>query len=469
MDVNEKIRIALLRILNSNVLRLFGCLIYNFDIELVDNEAITWKWEEAGIPKEVIEGFEEMLTASVTIIKGVPKMTVFSKFASKKSVEELIFILLHEVLHILGGDCIRKGDRNHNIFNLAGDHVINKSLIEDIKQGHLTKIKQPEEAFFIKKLMNKNLTKEEVYALLNKNAKIKNYGVGSFKIGMPGSGQGGGNQPNDQEGKAQINVQVLEVTIDGKTHQFPVDATIAPGNSGDNKTKDTTESLKAEARAVMNNDNIVGKGSNSGSVATLVKKMIKVEIPWTTLLDRAICSKIVPDPDNRSWRFLQKRMYTHGYTIPGTSDDEKPATLVIAEDQSGSVSDKDIKKFASVIMQSIKYFDEVRVIKHDVKIHSDETVDVQSMTIEKVLFEALGRGGTSHKYVFQEIEDSFNLDDVDISLVLLLTDFESDIERIWDKYEWTKEIPVSVVLTRDNRDVPKYVDPKPILIKNKKE
>ncbi len=464
MDVNEKLRVALLRILNSNGLRLFGCLIYNFDIEMIKTEDVTWNWKESGVPKEIIESFEDTLTASVTIIKGVPKMIIFTKFAEEKTIEEIIFILIHEIMHILGGDCVRKGDRNRNIFNLAGDHVINKSLIEDIKNGNLTKIKQPKEAFIIDSLMNKNFTKEEVYDILNNKAKIKKYGVGSFPVALPGNSESNGNQ----SGEMQINVQMLEVEIDGKKYKFPVDATIAPGNSGDNKTNDTTESLKAEARAVMNNDNIVEKGSSSGSVAALIKKMIEVEIPWTTLLDRAICSKIVPDPDNRSWRFLQKRMYTHGFTIPGTSDDEKPATLIIGEDQSGSINDKDIKKFASVVMQSIKYFDEVRVIKHDIKIHSDETIDIQSMTIEKVLFETLGRGGTSHKHVFQAIEDSYNLENIDISLVLLLTDFESDIEQIWNKYEWTKDIPVSVVLTRNNK-VPSYVDSKPILIKSKKD
>lgn len=467
MDVQEKLRISLLRVLNSNALRLFGCLIYNFDIELIDTDEITWDWKKSGLSKSVVEILENQLTAAVTIIDGTPKMIIFTKFIKEKTIEELIFVMLHEIMHILGGHCIRHGDRNHEIYNLAGDHVINKSLIDDIKSGNLPKTKAPKDLFIVDKLIKKNLTTEEVYDYLYNKAKIGTYCNGTLKTNIPQTSNGinGSNPPTKNE-QTNIQIKVLEVEVNNKTLQFPVDATIS--HEGKNKAKETTESLKSEARAIMSNDNIIGKGNSSGSVANLIKKMIEVEIPWTTLLDRSICSKIVPDPDNRSWRHLQKRMYTHGFTIPGTTEEEKPATLIIAEDQSGSISDKHIKKFASVIMQSIKYFDEVRVIKHDVKIHSDETIDVQSMSMDKVLFETLGRGGTSHKYVFQAIEDSFNDDTSDISLILLLTDFDSDVEREWKKHEWPKEIPVSIILP-GHRKIPTYIDPNPILINTKKK
>ena len=149
---------------------------------------------------------------------------------------------------------------------------------------------------------------------------------------------------------------------------------------------------------------------------------------------------------------------------PADDIQEKPCQLIIVEDQSGSVSDEDVSKFASILLNSIGYFDEVRIIRHDVIVHRDITYQAAQTTQEDMIFETIGRGGTSHKDVFKLIQKSFEHDD-DISLVIMLTDFESDIERLWDQeeYSWTKNIPVTIVLNR-NSHVPKHIDNNPIYI-----
>ena len=48
----------------------------------------------------------------------------------KLSVEEIVFLLCHEVLHIAFSHSLRRGEREHYLFNIASDAVINEMLIE---------------------------------------------------------------------------------------------------------------------------------------------------------------------------------------------------------------------------------------------------------------------------------------------------------------------------------------------------
>ena len=45
------------------------------------------------------------------------------------SVDQLVFILCHEVLHVVYMHALRRGNRNHFLYNIATDAVINETLI----------------------------------------------------------------------------------------------------------------------------------------------------------------------------------------------------------------------------------------------------------------------------------------------------------------------------------------------------
>ena len=74
-----------------------------------------------------------------------------------------------------------------------------------------------------------------------------------------------------------------------------------------------------------------------------------------------------------------------------------------------------------------------------------------------------GRGGTSHRDAFDLIEEDY-VEGENIGMVISLTDFESDIESIWSRYNWKDEIPFKVLLTSGGRSVPVEIDDSPILI-----
>lgn len=463
MDVNEKLKIAILRILNMNNLRLFGCMFYNFIVSIEEsNDIIKQSLENLDITDpdlkiEMEESFKDFLTASIFIDDSKPHIIIYDSFIKEKSVEELTFVILHEILHFLKGDTYRGTNKDQTIYNLAADHIINNSLIKDINDNKLQKVAEPKDRFLIDKIKQRNMSTEEVYDYLLNTVKINPLGNSSVKI-FPKSGG------EEDAGKA-ININISEIEIDNKKSIHIEDINSSKSETENLEQKQTTESLKSEARALMNQESI-SKGMATGSLKDLITKIIEVEIPWEKLLERALLTKIVPDHDNRIWTNPRKRLRAHGYVFPGRGTSKKASIAAICIDTSGSISKKDLKKFSSIIIQSFSKFDELWILKHDIKIHQNIRIKTSDVDASDIISKYYGRGGTSHKYIFKEIQKSFEKKKEDIGIVIILTDFESDIEHMWARYSWTRRIPVSVVLTRNN-PVPKYIDPHPVLIKDK--
>ena len=126
--------------------------------------------------------------------------------------------------------------------------------------------------------------------------------------------------------------------------------------------------------------------------------------------------------------------------------------LVCCIDSSGSISNSDLKKFVGVILSSIKHFKKLRILVHDVDVHQEFVLDNEPNQddILRTLREIKGRGGTSHKPVFDRIE-ILNREEL-ISAAIFLTDFYSDVEEIYKKFEWIKEVPSVWVLNSDSND-----------------
>lgn len=463
MDVVEKLKIATLRILNMNNLRLFGCMFYNFNVSLSNGKNLieeSIKRVESEDPKLVDlvrDALESFLTAYVFIDDGKPHIVLYDSFIEKKSPEELTFVLLHEILHFLKGDTYRGMGKDQTLYNLAADHVINTSLIKDINDNKLKKVEDPGDGFTIPRLKDKNMSTEEVYEYLKSKAKVNPVS----KLSIPSMGGQG-----ETDGRP-TNVNISNIEIDGK-HTVQIEDIEQNSNESQvAQEKQITESLKSEARALMNQEQI-GKGMASGSLKDLITKIIEVEIPWEKLLERALLTKIVPDADNRIWTNPLKRLRAHGHVLPGRGTSKKASVAVICIDTSGSISQKNLQQFSSIVLQAFSKFDELWVMKHDVRIHENVRIKTSEATADDIISSYNGRGGTSHKYVFKEIQKSFELKKQDIGIVILLTDFDSDVERIWPKHTWTKRIPVSVVLTR-NRKIPSIVDPHPVIIKDEQK
>ena len=401
-------------------------------------------------------------TAYIQYVKGQRnfRISIFEEFADKCTLEELIFVILHEILHSLKQHLDRRGERDGLIWNLAGDHIINKSLREDV-QNRILPIKIRDDIFIREDLVSQNLSTEEVYEKLKKEADQN-----TIKISLGADGKS------------------IDITMPGKgTQNVPIDMNSDPetgdedgdGSGGKTPVDDLVNRITSEMRTIHENLPEDARGFCSGAVFDLLKDLIFVELPLEQLLTRSVSRKLRPAEDTRSWRSLNKIYQGVGFLLPGKGEEVVLDTGVYVVDSSGSMSDDELMQAGSAVVQAADLFSRMIVIKHDWDI-KDEKVYEDAMNEKDLLtadsLEAHGRGGTSHKPVFDRIEEIYQEGEYGLGIVMLVTDYYSDVNELVmsQEYEWVDEIPIQVILP-DGHDigiVDKSVDKHPIVLKAEK-
>lgn len=401
---NEMLRQAILKILTRTSLKFFGCIISKFDIRTTDD------------PK--------CRTAYCTLDKVTRKpVIVFNNTFIEnelKNVQQVMYVLLHEILHFVDGHLspIRTKDKHQKFFNLAADHIINTLLDSEAQMNKL--IEAPEWIYHCQEFVDKKTTLNEVYLWLMENKKHYEFQYNS-KTGMLDIYENGNLI-------GSINPD-LDDDID---EQFG---------------EEFAEELKADIRAALRN--MKNRGNSSSDLFKYLEELVEIKLPWDVILENDIKKTRVKSTSNRSWKSLRKKLL-HVATLPSFSTEEVQDHLYIIKDTSGSLWDnmEDQNKFANLILQSASYFKSVKVIQHDTIIQNILELDQSNfeMNREKI-FEMHGGGGTSHKDVFDYIEKEYFENQEEIGMVILATDYESDVEQIWNEYEFHNFIPVKVLCT----------------------
>lgn len=355
----------------------------------------------------------------------------------------LTYLLCHELLHILNKHGIRRGNRIHEVWAVACDHVIEnylKLLSHIIRpyQNHYNIVDDLNIAL-------PNCSAEQAYDWLIANQHLVNIKLKSQNE------NNNGDEPN-----------IIEVSSTKSKKVFEISSNIGGiDNSSDEEMNPIiihqTEQLVAESRAIF--ENLKQKGNIPSYLKTYLDMILRVDIPWERLVEKAIKTNIIMKPDDRSWHNLNKFFMPHNINLPGYSLSEARESvgkLIIGLDSSGSINDKNLKQFSSVIENSMMYFKETHLLVHDIDIHQRRVFDKDNIFsfyefIKKEGYQ--GRGGTSHKYLFDEIEEKYWKEDKDdLSMVICLTDNYSDIHYIHKRYEWIKNnIPFVIIITANGK------------------
>jgi predicted metal-dependent peptidase len=492
-SAQEKLRISFMRIMNCRAIKLFGALIYKFQTRIVDD------------PK---------LTAFVYFNGKTPNIVFGKQLVERHNIKQVTFIMLHEMLHFINNHHKRGMKYDRVVANMAADHVINEILLKDLGQvnmettdkhgnvsTHRTKdmISEVAEAcsdpkpFTVEELLGKeNNTFEGVYEWLMKN-KVQYVQITQECSSCGGSGKGSGQNKGEEDkdeqkegegdcpdcngsGENQGNNDgktKYKVKIKGQEDQeFTPDIDSNPDDpeKAEEASGEKSDELKENLRAIINanKDSELTRGMEGGNLLQYIKELVKIEIPWNELLEIAIKSHTIPSIEERSWKNPMKRMRVHGITIPGEGTDVTASTMVVIIDTSGSVGDDDLAKFLSICTDSLIHFDRLVVIQHDSAITKTTIVDKENMEfgLDDVAHFA-GRGGTSHTEVFVRLEEMWQEDD-EVGLVVMLTDFYSDVEENWrsGKFNWVEDYPVKVCLNHSQVNmVHADIDEHPIVIK----
>lgn len=352
----------------------------------------------------------------------------------------LMFLLFHEANHRLLMHVNRGKEKDLRLWNIAADYEIHNTYFmysEIIKkdlslQGNMisTYISKYIDEWVIKKtdkdyelgLFEKDFLEniaEEIYFKLLNSKKT------SEKIFVCNNGTNG-------------KVVISEYTLPNGKKITTTDI-LFPKTFEKKLTKEEQENKKNNelTRQTLMKNNLQkyiekNKGNLSNEMKNFLKKLFHVKINWKKILRNSLQTALLKD-ENYSWSKPRTSLFAlqNSPYLPSVIDENSSyGTLIIARDESGSITDIECAKAAGIIADAKNYYKKIILIKHDTKISSINEFDEINEDTKKLLLTRESNGGTSHKDVFEWISkyDSTHLDEDKISCCIFITDMFSDIE-----------------------------------------
>lgn len=354
-------------------------------------------------------------------------------FVTKLKRKDLVFVLLHEIQHVVFKHPMRcplnpsSCEQLMNVFNrqkikdpflkaqldemmailkkwnYATDYVINLNIRDNVKI-------QPTD-FLLKEIgvliddKYKDKTSEQVYKMLENEPPPppKPNQSGGGGIDLNDSGQGiGGVLPVGMGELDNMERKDAEKELDNSVHQAVIAARKA--------------------------------GNLPGGMGKIIEDLYTTTTPWEDIM-RTQISSVVSKMD---YTFMKpnkrygQHMMNHGVIMPGLYGEEY-ADMYFVMDTSGSVSDKDKQILASELRKILEDYNVlIHLIYCDTKVQGEPvTLTREDIQNGKLQLDVKGYGGTDFRPAFKYIND--NLDDITPELVIYLTDMYPNTWSLGDE------------------------------------
>ena len=355
-----------------------------------------------------LKATEEVPLAAVTP-RGV--ILYNPKAIDRLSVEEIVFLLCHEVMHVALSHAMRRGDRDHFIFNIACDAVINETLIElGIGQFLNNGVRMPGA---------QNRLAEDIYDEIFKKTKFI-----TIDLDLIFSG--------DKTAPA-----FKGDTISGARRAY--------GEALDeSEAREIANRVKLAVAEGITKEKMSGMGNRRGAFLEKLETWVLTEkLPWHQLLGRFM-NKFVSQ--NESWRRPNKR-FSDVY-LPSVDKEARMGTLGVGINTSGSIDSRTLGIFGKHLFDVIEECkpEEVIVLWCDAEIQKVERHDWEEVPFE---LEAPGRGGTDMTKITNWVAD--NAEEADACVIL--TDGYTPYPAPGEE-----KVPTLWVLTHENKRIPQYIN-----------
>jgi predicted metal-dependent peptidase len=390
------------------------------------------------------------------------KVYVSRGMINELSDKQLGFVLLHEALHVLQGHVPLSKERKYDphLFNIATDAWINDLLLE-IAQTEKT-IERPEFGIFVKpedfglpkddkRPRCNRYTEIELYRALTKNSKSQQQPQScSCSSTSGGSGSGSSNSNNSGNSNGGVGKEIEVELPSGKKVSIPKDIDeTSTGEADIEKAKEATEKARHRGRVVREHQRETGRGTGSGGLAEVLDRLLYPPVDWEKLLEDALTTALAKDEEEIKWANPKPYGWSFGVVLPGAGDKELIGPVVFGIDTSGSIGTEELSYFFGAVKNLLEDYDnvveKVIVIQHDYDVQKTEEFEDFTDLPEQI--EAVGRGGTSHKWLEKVIPELLE-NEQHPSLVILLTDAESDLEQV----DWQNKVPVPTVILTTSRE-----------------
>jgi len=339
-------------------------------------------------------------------------------FVNKLTEPEVIFVIIHEIMHNANFHFSRQGSKDHQLWNCAADYAINVQINDmknDMKAG--AKLAPPKGILLDDKY--RGMSAEMIYDILEQGQPKPKPGQGQPKPGQgqpkPGQGQPKPGQGQGQPGQGQPGQGQPGQPGQGQDGGTPEGDIRAPGSldgtgkeiyKGNAELGDckTAEELEKKWQDIRNNAAVKNAGSGSSSLDRWLRKANKPKINWRAELKKFVAQVY----DELDYAYSNKRYIWQDLHLPGPHEADKSSyqNVIIAIDTSGSIGEETLAKFGAEMLKLFKTYNILtcHVIWCDSRICSVQTFDVADKSFKLDKLKPCGGGGTSFKPPFEWVQ-----------------------------------------------------------------
>jgi|TARA_R100000455_G_scaffold28279_1_gene17748 predicted metal-dependent peptidase len=346
-------------------------------------------------------------------------------YVQRISHEEIQTVLVHEALHVRLEHHLRMGNRNHELWNIACDYVINGYLVDVLNMP------LPEGGLYDPRF--KGMSAEKVYAILDDELdqeQDQNDESNSNQSGNDSDSDSDSDKATEDEQQSTGKYSSEDGTqkTANKPNKSKYDnLPVSMGEIIKPTHDDGTELSKSELQEMadtLRQDVVMGQkldksygGVGSKSILGGISDIVRAsEVRWSDILRDHLLSS---DDDEHTWSKPNRRHAWRDVYLPSQKRSENGGQLAVAIDSSASVTQTEANYMAKEVKAIAEELnlDKVRVCYCDTRVQKNsdgEWWDVFDLSCgDEIEFELRGFGGTQFDPVMQLVnEDTDDIDEV---------------------------------------------------------
>ena len=311
--------------------------------------------------------------------------------------QELLFLCGHEVLHCVFDHFDRREDRNPQIYNMAGDYVINLLLVEESVGEKITTVP------ILLDYKYSGMVSEEIYDLLIKDNNSQN--KQTLDVHFDADGEDGESKDSNSGDTDSEDGQGS-----GKSVQEQLEETF--GKMSDDERKQFKDELK---EAIIESAEQAGAGNTPAGIKRMIKEWTEPVVDWRTLLRTQCESSLKED-----FTFMRPSRKSHSTNciIPGMNNAQK-LEVDCSIDMSGSISNAQAKDFLGEVKGIMNQFTDyvLRVWCFDTDVYGMEKFTPENVD-EIDDYQTTGGGGTDFECNWKFMKEN----DIEPKQFILFTD-----------------------------------------------
>ncbi len=301
------------------------------------------------------------------------------------SLEQLGFVLVHEVGHHVQASLAREGGRNRYLWNCATDYAINRIVAGIQHPARREGMYTPPPGILLDHRYS-GLIAESIYERLVQD------GVGP-----------------KQAGPTQVTALGMPTQDHGGNLDVHLPLPLSP---------DEAEALADRVRAAVANWEASDRRGDAPGDAVRAFTSAPPRVPWQRIFQRHVqhaLAKDAYDPRRPNRRWMQEDL-----VVPGLSG-ERVGTVVVALDTSGSMGPDELAEACAEIRALASQVEDLRLVVADARVQEVVEIDALGRWLQRG--KAKGGGGTDHRPVFDWIRKARVQPDLFIGLTDLYSSF----------------------------------------------